>query len=119
MEPPEELVMRSHFEVGSQRIPVFLTPSVALRGSRLSRPLYISESPTIRFFSAGPRFVSSSTVQSSINSSELDQDVDPSKKSGGSCVVMPPPAEYCNVDSARYAPTNDSVDSLITHLWDC
>ena len=71
-----------------------LTPSVALRDSRLSSPSYISASPTSRFFSAGPRFVSSSTVrsnQSSINSSYLNQDVDPSE-SGGFFVVIPLPA---------------------------
>ena len=61
----------------------YLTPSVALRDSLLSSPLYISASPTSRLFSAGPRFVSSNTVrsnQSSINSSYLNQDVDPLKK---------------------------------------
>ena len=40
----------------------YLTPSVALRDSRLSSPLHISASPTSRFFSAARRFVSSSTV---------------------------------------------------------
>ena len=72
----------------------YLTPSVALRDSRSSSPLYISASPTSRLFSAGPCFVSSSTVrsnQSSINSSYFNQDVGPSK-SGGFCVVIPLPA---------------------------
>ena len=68
-----------------------LTPSVALKDSRLRSPLCISASPTSRFFSAGPRLASSSTTksnQASINSSNLNQDVDPSK-SGGICVVIP------------------------------
>ena len=93
----------------------YLTPSVALRNSRLTCPLYISASPTSRFFSAGPRFVSSSTVrsnQSSINSSYLNQDVDLSKKDRF-CVVIPVPAACCTVDSARYAPTNDYFDSSL------
>ena len=38
-----------------------MTPSVALIDSQLSSLLYIFASPTSRFFSAGPRFVSSST----------------------------------------------------------
>ena len=66
----------------------YLTPSVALRDSRLSSPLYISASPTSRLFSACPRFVSSNTVrsnQSSINSSYLNQDVDPLKKWWNCC----------------------------------
>ena len=93
----------------------YLTPSVTLRDSRSSSPLYISASPTSRFFSAGPRFVSSSTVrsnQSSINSSYLNQDVDPAKSSG-LFVVIPLRAEESNVDSARYAPTNDFLHSFL------
>ena len=77
--------------------------------------MYIFSSPTCRFFSAGPRFVSSSTVksnQSSINSSHSNQNVDRSK-SGGICVVDPLPAVYCNVDCGRYVPTNDSFDSFL------
>ena len=93
----------------------YLTPPVALRDSRSSGPLYLSASPTSRFFSAGPRFVSPSTVRSnrsSINSSCLNQDVDPSK-SGGIFVVIPLLAEKSNVGSARDAPTNDSLDSIL------
>ena len=93
----------------------YFTPSVALRDSGKSSPLYMSASPTSRFFSSGPRFVSSSTVksnQSSINSSYLNQDVDPSK-SGGIFVVIPLPAVFCHVDSARYAPINDTVDASL------
>ena len=70
----------------------YLAPQVALRDSWLRSPLCISASLTSRFFS-GPRFVSSSTVrsnQSSINSSYLNQDVDPSKI-GGFFVVIPLP----------------------------
>ena len=92
----------------------YLTPSVALEDSRLSGPLYISASPTSRFFSVGPRIVSSSTVgtnHSSMNSSYLNRVVDP-LKSGGIFVVIPIPAVYCYVDSARYAPTNDSSYSV-------
>ena len=103
--------MSSLYEVGSQRIPEMLD----LKDSRLSSPLCMSASPTSRFFSAGPRFVSSSTVrpnQSSINSVYLIQDVDPSKR-GGIIVVIPLPAAYCDADSARYAPTNDSFDSSL------
>ena len=72
--------MSSLYEVGCVFLK-YLTPSVALRDSRLRSPLCISASPTSRFFSAGPRSVTSSTVrsnQSSINSSYLNQDVDPS-----------------------------------------
>ena len=60
----------------------YLTPSVALKDSRLRGPLHISASPTSLFFSAGPRFSASCTVrynQSSINSSYANQDVEPSK----------------------------------------
>ena len=70
----------------------YLTPSVALRDSRLSSPLYISASSRSRFFSASPRFVSSSTPR--FNQS------------------FPLPAEESDVDSARHAPTNDSFDSF-------
>ena len=72
----------------------YIHPSVALRDSRLRSPSYISASPTSRFFSAGPCFVSSSTVrpnQSSINSSYLNQDVGPLKR-GGFFVLIPRPA---------------------------
>ena len=85
-------------------------PSVALRDSRLWSPLYISASPTSRFFSAGPRSVFSSTGrpnQYSINSSYLNQDVGPSK-SGGIFCFDSTSCVYCYVDSARYAPTSDS-----------
>ena len=54
----------------------YLTPLAALKGSPSRSPLYISASPTSRFFSVGPRFSASSTVrsnQSSINSSCLNQ----------------------------------------------
>ena len=80
----------------------YWTPVVVLRDSRLS-PLFISATPTSRFFSACPRFVSSSALksrQSSINSS-LNFDVDPSK-SGGFLFVTPLFAACCSVDSARY-----------------
>ena len=85
----------------------YLTPSSALRDSQLGSPLRISASPTNLFFSAGSRFLASSTVssnQSSISSSYLNQDVGPSK-SGGIFVVIPLPAAHCSDDSARYAPT--------------
>ena len=68
------------------------------------------------FLSPCPRFGSSSSTvrsnQSSINSSYLNQDVDKSE-SGGFFVVIPIPAEKSNVDSARYAPANDSFDSFL------
>ena len=63
----------------------YLTPSSALRDSRLRSPCCVSASPTSLFFSAGPRFPASSTVrssQSSISSSYLNQEVDPSKSGG-------------------------------------
>ena len=58
----------------------YLTPSSALRDSRLRSPLCISASSTSLFFSAGPRFPASSTVrsrQSSISSTYLNQEVGP------------------------------------------
>ena len=64
-----------------------LTPSVALGDSRSNSSLYISASPTSRF-TAGLRFVFSSTVRSnhsSINSSYSNQDVDPSRSGGIFC----------------------------------
>ena len=89
----------------------YLTPSVALRDSRLSSLLCISASPISRFFSAGPRFISSSTKVQPIFDQllvfNLSQDVDPSK-SGVICVVIPLPAVYWNIDSARHVPTNYS-----------
>ena len=93
----------------------YIHPSVALRDSRLRSPSYISASPTSRFFSAGPCFVSSSTArpnQSSINSSYLNQDVGPSK-SGGIFCFDSTSCVYCYVDSARYAPTSDSFDFFV------
>ena len=51
---PEERILSS-FEVGSQRILKYLTPSSALGDSR-SRKLCISASPTSLFFYAWPRF---------------------------------------------------------------
>ena len=86
-----------------------MTPPAALRDSQICRPLCRSASPTSLFFSAGPRFSASSTVrsnQSSIISSYLNQDVDPSKRW---IAVIPLPAVYRSVDSARYAPTVDSA----------
>ena len=96
----------------------YLTPSVAHRDSRLNSPLYISASPTSRFFIAGPRFVSSSTQrynQSSTISSYLNQDVDPSKVVEF-LIVIPLPAEKSDVDFAQHAPTNDSFDSFFKIL---
>ena len=89
----------------------YLTPSSALRDSRLRSPLCICASPTCLFFSAGLRFPASSTVrssQSSISSSYLNQEVDTSKN-GGDFVVIPLAAVHCYVDSARYAATIDSA----------
>ena len=61
----------------------YFTPSVARRDSRLNRPMYVVAAPTSRFFSAGPRSVSSSTARSkksSINSSNSNENVDLEKK---------------------------------------
>ena len=91
----------------------YLTPSVALRDSRLSSPSYTSASPTSRFFCVGPRFVSSSTVISNqypINSSYFNQDVDPVKKwwnfscDSTSCctIVMPTLRDVLQPDSVDY-----------------
>ena len=82
--------MSSLYEVGSQRVPKMLD-SIGF-SKRFS---FKKSSPTSRFFSFGPCFVSSSTVrsnQSSINSSYLNQDVDPSKVVE-ICVVIPVHAE--------------------------
>ena len=89
----------------------YLTPSCALRDSRLRSSLCISASPTSLFFTAGPRLLPSSTVrsnQSSISSSHLNQEVTP-LNSGGIFVVISLAAVHWSVDSARYAPTKDST----------
>ena len=73
----------------------YLTPSAVFRCSQSTSPLNTSASPTSLFFSFGPRFSASSTVrsnQSSINSSYLNQNVDPSKRDG-IFVVIPLPAD--------------------------
>ena len=61
----------------------YLTPSAAFRGCGSRSFLCISASPTSLFFSVAPGFSASSTLrsnQSSINSTFLNQDVDPSEK---------------------------------------
>ena len=113
MKSPEEHTLSSFDEVVSQSIPEILD-SIGCSQRFSFSPLCVSASPTSLFLSAGPLFISSSTVrsnQSSINSSYLNQDVDRSA-SGGIFVVIPLPAEKSNVDSARYAPANDSFDSF-------
>ena len=75
----------------------------------------MAASPTSRSFSASPRFPASSTVRSSqspISSSHLNHEVDPSK-SGEIFTVIPLEAVHWFVDSARYAPTNDSADRVV------
>ena len=89
----------------------YLTPSSALRDSRLRSPLCISPSPTSLFFSAGPRFPASTTVRSS-QSSISYQEVDPSN-GVGMFVVIPLAAVHWSVDSARYAPTIDSTGCVL------
>ena len=93
--------------MGSQRIPIILDPSSALRDSRLRSPLYFSAIPKSLFFSAGPHLLASSTVrssQSSISSSYLNQEVNQSK-SGGFFQVIPLAAVHSSVDCAQNAPT--------------
>ena len=89
----------------------YLTPSSALRDSRLRSNLYFSAIPTSLCFSAGPRLLTWSTArssQSSISSSYLKHEVGPSK-SGGIFVVIPLAAVQWSDDSARYAPTAESA----------
>ena len=73
--------------VGSQCVSrKYLTPSSAFRDSRLRSPFTrFCNSEISLFFSAGPRWLTSSTVrssQSSISSSYLNQELDPSKSCG-------------------------------------
>ena len=89
----------------------YLTPSSALRDSRLRSPWNFSAIPTSLCFSAGPRLLTWNTArssQSSISSSYLNHEVGPSK-SGGIFVVIPLAAVQWSDDSARYAPTADSA----------
>ena len=69
----------------------YLTPSAGLRYSRSRRASYKTASPTRPLFSAGPRFPASSTArssQSSISSSNLNQDII-SLKCGGIFAMIP------------------------------
>ena len=113
----------------------YLTPSVALRDSRSSSPLYISASPTSRLFSAGPTFCFFEHCKVQPVFDQLlvfKPGCWPIKRiSVGNFVVIPLPAVSCNVASAWYAPINVSFDFFvlwwkvtkifltITHRWDC
>ena len=89
----------------------YLTPSSALTDSRLRSPVHIVAAPKSLFFNASPRLLTWSTArssQSSIGSSYLNKEVDPSK-SGWIFVVIQCAAVHWSVDSARNAPTIDSA----------
>ena len=89
----------------------FLTPAATLTDSRSSSPLCNFAFPTNLFFSAGPRFPTSSTVrsnQSSINSSYLHQDVGLPKRSG-IFAVNQLLAVKRSVDFTRFDPIMDSA----------
>ena len=68
---------------------------------------YISDKSVLQCLASFSASSTERSYQSSVNSSYLTQDVDPSKRGG--IFVIPLPAVYSSVDSARYASTIDTA----------
>ena len=93
----------------------FLTPSSALRDSRLRSPFCISASPTSLFLQYWSSFSCSKhcKIQPIINHLLILEPRSWPSKSGAILAVIPLAATHWSVDSARYAPTTDSAFVLV------
>ena len=121
MESPEEHILSSLYEVESQRIPEILDTigcSQRLSVEKSFVHFCVSDKSILQCWSSFC-FFEHCEVQPVFNQLLVSKPGCWPSKSGGIVVVTSLPAVYCNIESARYAPTNDSFDSYFVSGWDC